>query len=440
ADLDKELRSGGLVNLISAATGGYVAALSVSRTLVAFQSGGRTRLTGFIIAAVCGAAFVGAAGLVAYMPRAVLAGLLLAMGLGLLYDWLVAGYRRLHREDYAVVVLILGTTVAFGFAPGVAVGMLAACAAFAFNYARTHVIRQELSGKEVRSAFERSAGDREILDRHGAELLVCRFQGYLFFGTAYAILQHLRRRLAQPEAPRVIALDFTAVQGLDTSAVVTFQKLRQIAARADCKLVFAAMDAQVSKELEGAGCLARDAQAVEVLPDLDHALEWSEDRILDRHRVCSPQHDDGMDRWLAAEFGDLAAAERVRAVLERRTYGTGDYVFREGDPSDSLYLVESGRVSVVLGGNGTPIRLHTYLGGTVVGEMGLYTTEPRSASVVADEPAVLLRLSAKAFAALAANDPVLANALHSLVVRILAHRLAGANAEKAALKRLGTLI
>jgi len=434
ADLDRELRSSGLTNLVTAAAGGYVAILSVSRTLVAFRSGARSRLTGVIVAFVCAGAALGGSQLLAYFPRVALAALLFALGTGLLYDWVVVGLRRFHRKDYAVVVLILATTVAFGFAVGVGTGVLAACVAFAVDYARAHAVKRELTGREVRSAFERPAEDQRVLDEHGARVLVIQFQGFLFFGSGYAILDRLRERFSKEPKLTCVLLDFKAVQGLDVSAAMTFQKIRQAAARNGCLLAFCGLQPQVAGVLDEAG---PDA-VTERFADLDHGLEWCEDRLLEAHRG-EPNADAGaLDRYLLAELGDSSAVDRVRGAMERREFGAGEWLFREGDPPDALYLVASGRVSVVLERAGAdPLRLHTYLGGTVVGEMGLYTSEPRSASVIADEPAVLWRLSAEAFAELRRSDGELAGALHSMIVRVLAHRLAAANAEKAALRRLG---
>jgi SulP family sulfate permease len=65
--------------------------------------------------------------------------------------------------------------------------------------------------------------------------------------------------------------------------------------------------------------------------------------------------------------------------------------------------------------------------GTVVGEVGWYLGQPRSASVVAETPTVIHRLSSEGAAAMSREDPAGASAFHAFMARLLAERLAEAN-------------
>jgi sulfate permease, SulP family len=77
--------------------------------------------------------------------------------------------------------------------------------------------------------------------------------------------------------------------------------------------------------------------------------------------------------------------------------------------------------------HGQSIRLRTMQAGTVVGEMGLYLNEQRSASVVADEPCSVYRLTANALARMEDEAPEVAAAFHRLMARQLAERLRNAD-------------
>jgi SulP family sulfate permease len=77
--------------------------------------------------------------------------------------------------------------------------------------------------------------------------------------------------------------------------------------------------------------------------------------------------------------------------------------------------------------------LRTFTVGTVVGEMGLYTGADRTADVVADVPTRAIKLGGPQVALLEQREPALANKLHRFVVRSLAQRLMGANAQLRAL-------
>ena len=78
-----------------------------------------------------------------------------------------------------------------------------------------------------------------------------------------------------------------------------------------------------------------------------------------------------------------------RSYLERQELDNGEFLFRQGEPSDSVVLQASGCVAItIIDEHGRPIRLRRMLGHTVVGEMGFYRGVPRTASVIAEEPTV----------------------------------------------------
>ena len=65
-------------------------------------------------------------------------------------------------------------------------------------------------------------------------------------------------------------------------------------------------------------------------------------------------------------------------VLER-----AEWVFKEGDPGDSLFLIKSGMVQIVKEINGNDVTLATLSDNEVFGEMALFSELPRSASAQA---------------------------------------------------------
>ena len=88
---------------------------------------------------------------------------------------------------------------------------------------------------------------------------------------------------------------------------------------------------------------------------------------------------------------------------------------------------------MIIDEHGRPIRLRRMIGHTVVGEMGFYRDVPRTASVVAEGPTVIYRLTRQAFDKMQAEDPFAAAALHKLIIRLLSDRLEFANREISAL-------
>ena len=116
--------------------------------------------------------------------------------------------------------------------------------------------------------------------------------------------------------------------------------------------------------------------------------------------------------------------------LELVHLSEGEFLFRQGDPSEGLYFIESGQISVVVElSDGETKRLRTYTTGAIVGEMGLYGNAPRFASVVSDRNSRLYHLSNQAFARIETEEPLLAATFHKFIVNLLAERLKNCSLE-----------
>ena len=103
-------------------------------------------------------------------------------------------------------------------------------------------------------------------------------------------------------------------------------------------------------------------------------------------------------------------------------------VINKGDPPDSMYFIDSGKLTTRLELSKEKfIRLASQSGGTMVGEMGLFLRQSRTATVVADQPSVLYKLSLNEYNRMRQDDPELAFYLLQWIGRVLSVRLAGNN-------------
>lgn len=104
-------------------------------------------------------------------------------------------------------------------------------------------------------------------------------------------------------------------------------------------------------------------------------------------------------------FASLTGEQRAALARETETrkYGGGEAVVREGEPGDSMYVVCSGKVSVLVAPDRREVA--TIEKGGYFGEMSLLTGEPRTATVVASGEAVVLELTARQFRALGSESP-----------------------------------
>ena len=98
----------------------------------------------------------------------------------------------------------------------------------------------------------------------------------------------------------------------------------------------------------------------------------------------------------------------------------GQTLMEQGAPGDSMYLSISGRLrAYVRDEDGVPRMVREMGRGQVIGEMSLYTDEPRSASVVAIRDSVLVRLDKAHFAELLASSSQVSMALTRQIIRRL---------------------
>lgn len=414
-DLNRELRVMGLGNCLAGLAGGLPGFHSMSDTILAREMQASRRLTGVLAAAMLAAVLFGGFWVLAYFPKPVLGGLLFFLGLSLLVEWVYGAFFRLPRADYLIVMAILVVAGTLGYLEGIGVGIVAGVGLFVVNYSRLGVTRFELSGASMRSNVDRTEGEREILARHGDLIQVFALEGFLFFGSANAILEKTRRCAAERPLEHVI-LDFRQVTGLDSSSLLTLRKLDQFAGEAGFTLVLSAFpeDRRAAVEAEGIG--AATGSRVRFMADLDHALEWCEEHVLGEHGDPSAR--------TAADL-PVALAEGLAPYLETVELGPGTVVMRQGEASQDMYFLRSGRVTVRLEGGQ---RLKTYGPGTIVGEVAMFLDTPRSATVVTTEQTTLHRLTRADLDRMTAETPSLAAAFHRYLVTQLCERVVHANA------------
>lgn len=91
-----------------------------------------------------------------------------------------------------------------------------------------------------------------------------------------------------------------------------------------------------------------------------------------------------------------------------KTYEDGQYITKQGESGQCMYIVQQGCVEVVVEGGEGEIVLSRLEIGDVFGEMALFTGEPRSASVRAQGSARVLTVDKRGFLQRIHEDPSLA--------------------------------
>ena len=429
-DFNQELKAAGMANLAVGVGGGLVGYQTLSDSLLVYRLGASSRLVGLISAGVFAIALYFGAATLSLFPKPILGGLLLFFGLSLLLESLWDAGHKLPKAEYFIVLLILVVVGAVGFLQGVGVGLVAEITLFVVNYSRIDVAKRVDSGVNYRSRVHRSPNQAQILRQKGDQTYIVELQGLIFFGTANKLLNLIRERLdLANENLSFVILDFHDVTGLDSSAVLSFAKLKQIAKKQSLQLVLTDLPPTAANQFQQGGVLETPDPVFHVFPDLDRGLEWCESQILAVSQLRHPRFLP-LVMQLCSSLLAPEQANKLMQYLELMHLSEGEYLFRQGDPSEGLYFIESGQLSVVVVlSDGETKRLRTYTSGAIVGEMGLYGNAPRFASVVSDRNSRLYHLSNQAFARIETEEPLLAATFHKFIVNLLAERLRNCSIE-----------
>jgi SulP family sulfate permease len=432
ADLERELRVVGLANLAAAAAGGYIGAVSTSRTMLNQGAGARGRLSGIVVALIAAIAVVAGPGLIGYLPKFVLGALLIYLGADQLYRWVVVSWSRLSRIEYIALLAIILITIRFGFVAGLIIGTVIGCATFAYSASRINSIKYEFDGFELRSTLDRDRDELAVLAERGREILGLNLQSYLFFGSANRLYRHIKDLLETRLDCRYLVFDFGLVTGIDSSAVFSFTQIKRFTEARGIRLVFVNVAAAAEKALRAEAFVLTD---VTIMGDLDRALEWCENEVIRQHQLRSGERGD-LINWFAQALGDRELADQLLARCRRIEVPPDAVIVTAGDAANSMYFIGEGRVAVMVSpAAGQEVRIRSLGRHTMVGEMGLLAAQPRSATLRAEVASVLYELDAASLAVLRNDNPVLVEKLLRYVVAVMAERLAFANRTIGLLRR-----
>lgn len=434
ADLDKELRTNGIANVAAAFLGGAVGNLSLNGSVLIKEAGAVTRFSGAAAAIVSALVLFFGSGIASLIPKPLLGGLLSYVGLVILTEALIRSPAQRSRTDLLLAGAIMLGIVYFGYLLGVLLGVIGACLLFAFSYSRIGVVRRHLTRQDFSSNVERPLWEARLLNENGRQIHVFWLSGFIFFGSSNGLFEYVRRFIDEQHDPpvRYIVLDFSGVPGLDTSAVLSLVKLSNYCDEHGAALIYSGLTPRMMTSFDAAGFFSSE-RPHRVFATRNEALEWCENSLLSSH-----EGDDSaaitIEDWLIRELGEDADIDRLISYFERLDLEAADVLINEGDPADSIDLIASGSLAIMIEDEfGRPLRLRRMAGQTVVGEMGFYRDAPRTASVVAEGPTIAYRLTRTAFKRMQEKDPDLVSDFHSLIVRVLSDRLEFANREISAL-------
>ncbi|WP_442940456.1 SulP family inorganic anion transporter [Nitrospina watsonii] len=217
---NQELIGQGIGNMAAAAIGGLPGAGATMRTLVNINSGGLTRLSGVVHALVLLIILMGAGVYASQIPLAVLAGILITVGIGIIDYKGMRHVKAVPRADAIVMFLVLALTVFVDLIQAVAAGLIMSSILFMKQMS-------DQVGEEVKIAPLRAYGnelpweDEDIPPSIIDKIYVEHLDGPLFFGFAPAF-QEMAKTL--PDI-RVIIFRMEEVPHIDQTGLYALEEV-----------------------------------------------------------------------------------------------------------------------------------------------------------------------------------------------------------------------
>ena len=425
-DLDQELKSTGIGNIIAGLGGAPPGHLSLGSTLLAISIGSKSKLTNIVIALLCAITLFFGSAVLSFFPRIILGGLLFNLGLSFLVDWLYSTWSRVPKTDYTIILLIFLVIGTVGFLEGVITGLLMSVILFVVSYSKVEIIKHELTGKTFHSNVERSESIKNIIDDSGDRTLILPLQGFIFFGSANRLLERIKLHLQSQNEKNLkyLVFDFKQVTGVDSSTINSFNKLRILAEIDNFQVLFCNLTPEIISQFEVEGLFTDSMDLFLKFDDLDHGMEWCEEQIISEKTIGSNKQKEEIDeiKLFEKKFADLLIYFESKDISQNTT------IIEQGSDPDGLYFIKSGRITVELRSSNNKIRLKSMSTGTVVGEVSLYLKTQATASVISNTACKTYFLSHKNFEKLNKETPERAAELHTYIVKLLSDRLAKSNA------------
>ena len=259
---NRELVGQGIANTVAGLFNGLPGAGATMRTVINIQSGGRTPLSGMTHSIVLLFLLVGAGPLAEGIPTALLAGILIKVGLDII-DWgFLRRAHRLSKKTALVMWSVLLMTVFWDLIGAVVVGM------FVANLLTIESITDHQLGSMDIGTAHLSTQEQQLLERCGDDLVLFHLHGPLSFGAAKGISE----RMMLVRQYRILLLDITDVPHLGVTASLAIERMVEEAERNNVRVLVTGARGKVKRRLAQFGIHDLVEERFEALQQADHWL------------------------------------------------------------------------------------------------------------------------------------------------------------------------
>lgn len=440
-DSNRELVAQGMANIASSAVGGIPGAGTMGATMVNLSSGAQTRASGVFEGAFTLVAALILSTLIAWIPVATLAGILIVIGARMIdREPLRFVESRATVFDFAVVVAVVVVALTIGLIAASAVGVAMAIVLFVREQIGGSVVRHKIYVNQMSSTWHRPEAEMRVLEQKGDQAVIVELQGSLFFGTTQQLYADLEHDL---HTRNYVILDLKRVQSVDVTTAHMLNQARDALLARGAMLVLSNVrenlpnGRNLREFLEHTGVLD-DGETVRVFPELDSAIAWVEDRILGGDGVETETQAEAPMQLAEMEIFARHKDETLKdleARIEMRSHKAGETIYMRGQPGDEICWIRRGTVRIFAPiGAGRMRHIASFGRGDFFGGLAFLDNQPRGNDATAYTDTEMYVLSREQFNQLAETHKKLAFTLIMAISRTLALRLRHADSELAMLQ------
>ena len=246
---NQELIALGIANTGAGLFGGYPVAGSFSRTAVNVHAGAQTSISSFFNALVIGLTLIVLTPLFYFMPKAVLAAIVIVAVKGLIDVKEFFKLYRLRRRDALTLLFAFSTTLMFGARTGVVMSALASVALILYRISYPNIaILGRMPGTQV---FRNVKQNEELNELEG--LIIFRIDASLYYANAGYLKDKIHQAIAERPNTKFLLIDGASVNEADTTATDAIFEIADELKSMDIELYFADLKKVVRGMFDKAG-------------------------------------------------------------------------------------------------------------------------------------------------------------------------------------------
>ncbi len=251
---DKELIGQGIGNMAAGLIGGLPGAGATMRTVININSGGRTRLSGIVASLLLAAILLGLGSLVGYIPNAVLAGILITVGIGIIDYKGIRHLKSIPRADAVVMFLVLLLTVFVDLLIAVAAGMVLSSLLFMIKAANIAEENSNIKSLDMLNKEGSWKDEKKLNKLIGDKVYIKHIDGPLFFG----MISGFRTLMKAIPDVQIVIIRLDKVPYVDQSGLYAMEDALFELKQRNIKIAFIGINGQTKNMFE----------KIDIIPDL----------------------------------------------------------------------------------------------------------------------------------------------------------------------------